>query len=93
MEHWLPLFYDSLATVFDYVDGPVIVGLQTDDALKARHEMIADYLEEMDTDIKGLRAMMMKASFADEISQRSKIALMYTDPRVMRSSPATCSLP
>jgi transcription-repair coupling factor (superfamily II helicase) len=43
MEHWLPLFYDSLATVFDYVDGPVVIGLQTGEALSARHEMIADY--------------------------------------------------
>ncbi|NKB49065.1 MAG: transcription-repair coupling factor [Alphaproteobacteria bacterium] len=43
MEHWLPLFYDSLATVFDYVDGPVIIGLQSAEAITARHELIADY--------------------------------------------------
>ena len=36
MEHWLPLFYDSMATVFDYVDGPVLIGLQSDDAISAR---------------------------------------------------------
>ena len=43
MEHWLPLFYDSLATVFDYVDGPVVIGLQCEEALSARQELIADY--------------------------------------------------
>ncbi len=43
MEHWLPLFYDSLATVFDYADGPVLIGLQSADALTARQELIADY--------------------------------------------------
>jgi transcription-repair coupling factor (superfamily II helicase) len=45
MEHWLPLFYDSLATVFDYVDGPVVIGLQSGEAVTARHELIADYYE------------------------------------------------
>jgi len=43
MEHWLPLFYDSLATVFDYVDGPILIGLQSAEALAARQELIADY--------------------------------------------------
>ncbi|MFT5181366.1 MAG: transcription-repair coupling factor (superfamily II helicase), partial [Alphaproteobacteria bacterium] len=43
MEHWLPLFYDSLATIFDYVGGPVLIGLQSADAVTARHELIADY--------------------------------------------------
>ncbi|MCZ6586345.1 MAG: transcription-repair coupling factor, partial [Alphaproteobacteria bacterium] len=43
MEHWLPLFYDTLATVFDYADGPVLIGLQSADALHARQELIADY--------------------------------------------------
>ena len=43
MEHWLPLFYDSLATVFDYVGGPVLIGLQSEDAASARLELIADY--------------------------------------------------
>ena len=43
MEHWLPLFYDSMATVFDYVAGPVVIGLQSGDAVTARQELIADY--------------------------------------------------
>ena len=45
MEHWLPLFYDSLATVFDYVDGPILIGLQSAEALGARHELIVDYYD------------------------------------------------
>ena len=43
MEHWLPLFYDSVATVFDYVDGPILIGLQSAEALNARQELITDY--------------------------------------------------
>ena len=43
MEHWLPLFYESMATVFDYIDGPILIGLQSVEALTARHELIADY--------------------------------------------------
>lgn len=43
MEHWLPLFYESMATIFDYVEGPVLIGLQTSEALNARQELITDY--------------------------------------------------
>ena len=43
MEHWLPLFYVSLATIFDYVGGPVLIGLQSGDAVSSRLELIADY--------------------------------------------------
>ena len=43
MEHWLPLFYDRLETVFDYVGGPVTLDEQADDAVAARLELIADY--------------------------------------------------
>jgi 3-(methylthio)propanoyl-CoA dehydrogenase len=35
-----------------------------------RHEMIADYLSEMETDIVGLRALAMDAAFNDEVAYR-----------------------
>lgn len=35
-----------------------------------RHEMIADYLSEMETDIVGLRALAMHAAFEDELAYR-----------------------
>jgi 3-(methylthio)propanoyl-CoA dehydrogenase len=35
-----------------------------------RHEMIADYLAEMETDLLGLRALAMSAAFHDEIAQK-----------------------
>jgi len=41
-----------------------------------RHEMIADYLDEMRTDIQGLRAMAMHASFYEELGQRTKMAAL-----------------
>jgi transcription-repair coupling factor (superfamily II helicase) len=43
MEHWLPLFYDGMATLFDYVDGPVTLAARSGDAVAARLELIADY--------------------------------------------------
>ena len=45
MEHWLPLFEEKLATLFDHLgDHDVIVrDSNTDRALEARHEAIEDY--------------------------------------------------
>ncbi|MBN41936.1 MAG: transcription-repair coupling factor [Alphaproteobacteria bacterium] len=43
MEHWLPLFYTAPETLFDYIDGPMIVGGQADDAMRERFDQIADY--------------------------------------------------
>ncbi|MCA9545812.1 MAG: acyl-CoA dehydrogenase family protein, partial [Myxococcales bacterium] len=39
-----------------------------------RHEMIADYLDEMRTDIQGLRALGVYASIHEELAQRYDIA-------------------
>ena len=38
-----------------------------------RHEMIADYLDEMETDIKGIRAMAMHGVYHEEIAQKLRI--------------------
>ncbi|MBM3559765.1 MAG: transcription-repair coupling factor, partial [Alphaproteobacteria bacterium] len=43
MEHWLPLFHERLETLFDYVDGPVTLDPQAEEAVAARLELIADY--------------------------------------------------
>jgi len=46
-----------------------------------RHEMIADYLDEMRTDIQGLRALAMHASIYEELGQRLKMqAQLATEP-------------
>ena len=46
MEHWLPLFYERLDTLFDYLPrGLVLLGHQADEAKNARLELIADYYE------------------------------------------------
>jgi alkylation response protein AidB-like acyl-CoA dehydrogenase len=44
-----------------------------------RHEMIADYLETMQTEIQSLRAMAMTAGFHEEMSQKLSIALQFGD--------------
>lgn len=44
MEHWLPLFYSGLDTLFDYAPGvPVILAPQAEEAIDARLAVIADY--------------------------------------------------
>jgi transcription-repair coupling factor (superfamily II helicase) len=43
MEHWLPLFYSETETLFDYADGPLVLGAQTADAREDRFDQIVDY--------------------------------------------------
>ncbi len=46
MEHWLPLFYDRLETVFDYMpDAPVVFDHLAREALESRHAQILDHHE------------------------------------------------
>jgi len=46
MEHWLPLFYDGLETLFDHTGPmPVIFDHLAAEALDERHRLICDYYE------------------------------------------------
>src|SRR3954468_9334942 len=46
MEHWLPLFYEQLDTLFDYLPRTlVLLGHQAEEAKAARLELIADYYQ------------------------------------------------
>jgi hypothetical protein len=42
-----------------------------------RHEMIADYLDEMKSDIEGIRALAMHGAFHEEMAQKIAIALRF----------------
>lgn len=44
-----------------------------------RHEMIADYLETMKTEIQGVRAMAVSASFHEEMAQKLALVIRYRD--------------
>ncbi len=46
MEHWLPLFYENLQTLFDYADG-FMFSIASDlfESLEAREEQISDHYE------------------------------------------------
>ncbi|MGB5696345.1 MAG: acyl-CoA dehydrogenase family protein [Polyangiales bacterium] len=44
-----------------------------------RHEMIADYLETMKTEIQGVRAMAVTAGFHEEMAQKLSLALRFGD--------------
>ncbi len=44
MEHWLPLFHQSMETIFDYAaDATVVLDIRADEALEARLDLIAEY--------------------------------------------------
>ncbi len=46
MEHWLPLFHERLATLFDYLPGAVVaLDHEAEPALDARFELIAEYYQ------------------------------------------------
>jgi transcription-repair coupling factor (superfamily II helicase) len=46
MEHWLPLFYDGLETVFDYLpDAPIVFDHLAQEAISERHALIVDHYE------------------------------------------------
>lgn len=45
-----------------------------------RHEMIADYLDEMESDIRGIRALAMHGAYCEELAQKETIALRYLPP-------------
>ena len=46
MEHWLPLFHETLETLFDYLpDASISLDNDTDQIRDARLEMIADYYD------------------------------------------------
>ncbi|MDB4970812.1 MAG: Butyryl-CoA dehydrogenase [Myxococcales bacterium] len=42
-----------------------------------RHEMIADYLDEMRTDVQGLRALCVHGAFHEELAQKKLLAVEY----------------
>lgn len=44
-----------------------------------RHEMIADYLETMKTEIQGIRAMAMAAGFHEEMAHKLQLAIDHGD--------------
>jgi len=46
MEHWLPLFYPTLETLFDYIPGALVVlDYQAEEAWRDRRSAIADYYD------------------------------------------------
>jgi transcription-repair coupling factor (superfamily II helicase) len=47
VEHWLPLFYETLATPFDYLPGDALIGIDhlAEEALDERISQVADYYQ------------------------------------------------
>ncbi|OLP53810.1 transcription-repair coupling factor [Rhizobium rhizosphaerae] len=62
MEHWLPLFYDGLETVFDYLDGFTLVTDHTArEAAAERFRLVEDY-HEARRDAGGGKGQMAQAA-------------------------------
>ena len=45
-----------------------------------QHEMVADYLDEMQTDIQGIRALAMRATWHEEMAQKLDLNLRFLAP-------------
>ncbi len=46
MEHWLPLFYEQMESLFDYLPGAIAtLDIQASQAIAERHETILDYYQ------------------------------------------------
>ncbi|GHC61819.1 transcription-repair coupling factor [Limoniibacter endophyticus] len=46
VEHWLPMFYEKLDTLFDYLpDAPVVLDHLAREAVDERHKLIVDYYD------------------------------------------------
>lgn len=54
MEHWLPLFYEALETVFDYLpDAPFVFDHLAQEAIGERHVLIKDHFEARTRQLSG----------------------------------------
>lgn len=62
----------SLRMAREYAAGRKSMGKTID-----KHEMIADYLSEMQSDIEGIRAIAVEAAFHEELGFRSDVRLRY----------------
>jgi alkylation response protein AidB-like acyl-CoA dehydrogenase len=68
----LGLSESSYRAACEYAEGRASMG-----KMLHRHEMIADYLDRMKTEIQGVRAMAMAAGFHEEMSQKLAITIRY----------------
>lgn len=59
----------------DYAAGRPSMGKTID-----RHEMIADYLDEMRTDIQGLRALAVHGAWHEEMAEKERLRLLFVPP-------------
>ncbi len=54
MEHWLPLFYEELSTLFDYCASPLVtLDSEAESAMQERYESIRDYYDARTTALTG----------------------------------------
>ncbi|MGB5704324.1 MAG: acyl-CoA dehydrogenase family protein, partial [Polyangiales bacterium] len=70
----LGLSESAYRTALDYAAERGSMGKTID-----RHEMIAEYLETMKTEIQGVRAMAVTAGFHEEMAQKLAITIRYGD--------------
>ncbi|WP_315919602.1 transcription-repair coupling factor [Mesorhizobium sp. SP-1A] len=82
MEHWLPFFYERLATVFDYLpDVPVVFDHLAHEALAERHKLILDHYE--------ARKAQASGALKDAVPYKPVApGLMYLSPEAVNAATA-----
>src|SRR4030095_5778459 len=63
----------------DYAAGRPSMGKTID-----RHEMVADYLDEMRTDVQALRALAVDGAWHEEMAEKEKLRLRFPPPAAAR---------
>lgn len=88
MEHWLPLFYDELETVFDHAGSmPVVFDHLVQEALTERHATVVDHFESR------LRQSEGNEPGSDSVPYKPvKPETLYLTPKEVEDSAAACGL-
>ncbi len=89
-EHWLPLFYDHLDTIFDYAGrAPLILDAMVDEAAHERIALIDDYYDarksafDLDPTHAGYKPLKPDSLYLSEAEWRSRVG----GARAVRTSP------
>src|SRR5690606_15830090 len=88
MEHWLPLFYDELETVFDHAGSmPVVFDHLVQEALTERHATVVGHFESL------LRQSEGNEPGSDSVPYKPvKPEALYLTPKEVEDSAAACGL-
>ncbi len=95
-EHWLPLFYNGMASITDYIDAPVYFSPFVEQSIAERTEQIKDYFESRSFDAETASKGMFESKYnplpADELYNLTSHCEEQSDEAIQKSSQEQRSL-